>query len=222
MNCPCLQSNPIPSCIETLTIGTIQKISTPVIVLITTIATGRIDAFEVLSDGDGLVVIDLGDYEINDGINYKVEVFSVSSPEGPQEIITINDVSDSCIYFTGRYVNGSTQVTAELSVLGNDTPQTSLNPIYHYTEVDYAVPYYIKTVGVGTINGVVHIVLANPNIYKKGDVMTVKDEQGNASVNNIFIDGQFDQGNPQTILADKGALSFYSNGYDAFYIISDI
>jgi hypothetical protein len=222
MSCPCIQSNPVPTCIDTLTVGTIGKINTPVIVFITSIATGRIELFETLSDDTGLVVIDTRQFDINDQANYKVEIFTVSNPQGPAETITVNDVSDVCIYFTGQKVDGYEFTDFSLSTESNETPPSPRNPIYHYTEVDYSVPEYIQTVGVGTLNNVVHIVLGNPNIYKKGKVMTVKDEQGNASVNNIFIDGQFDQGNPQTILADKGALSFYSNGLDAFFITSDI
>jgi hypothetical protein len=218
MSCPCIQSNPIPTCIDTLTIGIIGKINTPVLVQITSIATGRVDLFEVVSDSDGLVIIDVADYVINDQANYKVEIFTVSNPYGPAETITVNDVSDVCVYFTGKKSNGFDYTEARLSTESNETPPSPLRPIYHFTDVDYSVPEYIQTVGVDATAGIIHITLGNPNIYKKGLEMSVSDEAKTASINTIVVHGAFALGDPQVIAADGGSITFYSNGYDKFII----
>ncbi len=220
MSCPCLQSNPIPICIETLIIGTIGKINTPLIVSITNIATGRIDSFETLSDSEGLTTIEVDEFEINDGENYKVEVYIEGDLSEVPETITINDVSDSCVYFTGKKVNGVDITEAALSTTSNSDQPTSRRPIYHYTEVDYSVPDYIETVGVGTQNGQVQVYYGNPNLYEKGKIMSVSDEQKLASVNNIIINAPFELGNPQIINSDGGSKSFYSNGVDKFIIVA--
>ncbi len=214
MSCPCLQSNPIPTCIETLTIGTIGQINIPVVVMITNISTGRVDSFETMSDGDGLVIVDLTDFEINDDTNYKVQVYAASALQGEALTLTVDDNADSCIYFTGQKLNGITITDAVLSTLNNDTQPTGGQAIYHFTNIDYNVPAYIRAIGVDASATIIHIYLGNPNIYTTGEEITVSDVEGSASINTIVIHGAFLLGDPQIIISDSGSLTFYSNGYE--------
>jgi hypothetical protein len=229
MSCNCLKSNNITNCPETLYVGTITDINTDVYAYIKNITTGRLLQFGATSDGYGKVVINTGSVIFNQRHLYEVSVTlqDVNNAEN-NLLITLDGFETCCIYFKVNNIwSGSTRIAGSAQSLSAENCASANTPsqsrvTYHQTAIDYSIPANIEVVGVTDTTNVVHIYLGNPSIYLKGQTITVKDESGNASVNNIIIHGAFDIGDPQIIAADLGGISFYSNGTDKFFIISDI
>lgn len=220
MSCPCLQSNPIPTCIELLSIGTIDNVNTAVVVFITNISTGRVDTFETTSDGAGLVEIDVSDFEINDGTNYKVEVYVDLMDEA--ETITVTDSSGTCVYFTGEKLNGIIVTDAHLSTLNNSTSPSGSGVRYKQTATDYTHTSNIYIIGITDTTSVRTITLCDPADFPTGQILTIKDESGTASLNPPVIAGDIEGLSSINIVSDFGGWTLYSDGVSEWFIEASI
>ena len=77
----------------------------------------------------------------------------------------------------------------------------------------YAVDMAVANViGVDCSGGAVSVTLPDPTLVPVGDVLTVKDESGDAGANNITLVGTVDGAVDPTISANYGVSNVYSNG----------
>lgn len=114
MTCSCLQTNPLPSCMTSLVIGTIPDHNANVNVLLRSDATGRVNIFSTTSSNTGQVSIDLSvDDMFLVGHSYTVEVKQGLTTSLP---ITIDGETETCVSVTFESM---------LDELGNSYPVTS-------------------------------------------------------------------------------------------------
>ncbi len=99
---PYILTNAVPQCILDLTIGTIEDTNSDAVVYLVNTATGRIDAYDVTSDANGLIVLDLTDVELLPKSTYSVTV----AVGGIDVAVTIGDETDKQILMPVEYVNG--------------------------------------------------------------------------------------------------------------------
>lgn len=227
MSCICLQTNPINACTDGIRIASIANVSTAVNVYIENITTGRITMYETASDVNGVVsIVFTGNFNTNH--LYKAYITLGSSNIKDTLTITIDGIETCCVNITPiRIVSGGVVLTSTIEILTTlgceETDQSSSSASsYKQTAADYTVTPYITVVGVTDTSAVVTITLPSPTDYPVGQTLTIKDESGNASVNNIVIVGNIEGVTPHIINSDLGAINIYSNGIDNFYFESTI
>jgi len=92
----------VNSCIGLLTIGTISDNNTIVTVQFKNTATGRIDSFDAISNGSGLVNVDLSSFELIPNSAYMIRILNGLSPYS----ITIGSESSEAVIMPVSVVNG--------------------------------------------------------------------------------------------------------------------
>lgn len=105
---PCLVAKPIPSCTQTLNIGTISDINANVRVYIQDITTGQILSFDTTSDGSGLVSVDLSENNFFDNHAYEMWVTDANAEYRDAKDITIDSQTEKVICLRFEYVQDST------------------------------------------------------------------------------------------------------------------
>lgn len=96
MSCEnCTPTNPIPACVNELTIGTIEDPNTGVFVVIEDVTQGRRMLIEATSDGDGLVVINTSGIMFAENHSYIVSI--VETVGGSSIDFTIDAVEYECV-----------------------------------------------------------------------------------------------------------------------------
>lgn len=125
MGCNCTKILDLPTCIDELIIGEIPLLSQDVFVFIKNTSIEYTIRLTGVSDSDGIVTVDfttLPDNFFGSNFNYELWVTSTSEQPNKKQVITIEDVSDTCLnmqFF--RVENNSLEsvyystVTAELA-----------------------------------------------------------------------------------------------------------
>lgn len=94
-----IPTKPIPTCIGTLSIGTIPDLNQAVKIYIEDITTGRIEYYSATSTGAGLVTVDLTGVEFSDKHSYQIHI----EKEGTQNIYSITVGGEADQYYQVRF-----------------------------------------------------------------------------------------------------------------------
>lgn len=105
---PCLETDTLPVCIDSLIVGTISSLTTAVFIFVKDITTGKIVRFEETSDGAGLVTITGLDTEPDFMPNHSYELWITlalaTSIEAKEDITVPNAAaSTECISLNFEY-----------------------------------------------------------------------------------------------------------------------
>jgi len=102
----CSPCKTIPTCVDSLLIGSITSLSTDVTVYFKDITTQKIYTFEETTDGSGNITVDLGTLNpINATHTFEVwATLKGAASIHDNETLTVGSTETDCILFTGEYV----------------------------------------------------------------------------------------------------------------------
>lgn len=228
MSCNCLQSNDIVNCTTTINVGYIEAANTDVYVYLKNIANGRVERFTATSDADGYFSIDLST-SLNDKQLYEVTV-TLATATNPQDtlLLTIDGNETCCVqfraysqYYAGDVDSDLEQTLTVENCASTNTPAAS-TVRYKQTAVSYTHTSNIYVIGITDTSGVVTITLCDPADFPTGQLLTIKDESGNASINNPVISGTIEGAASLLIASDYGGWTLYSDGVSTWYVEAEI
>lgn len=212
MSCPCIQSDQIGECTESLTVGIIEDVNATVTVYLKNTTTGRITAFEAVSGVDGTVTIDTTDFLFGDRMNYEITITAQGS-SGPLNF-TVGEATGTCVWFSANNLDGVTAILNAESVQSQVVTER-----YREISGDSGWPSNFWVTGVKDQAGLVTVTLLDPSAYELGQEYTLKDQSGTASANNIRLVGVFDSGDSfYEITSDYGSVTFFTNGSGKFFV----
>ena len=229
MACNCLKSNNIIVCPDTLYVGSVSHLNTDVVVYIRNITTGRIKKYESTSSAGGRVTIDTSSTVFNEGHSYEVKiVLATAVNPNDNEMITLDGFESCCVYFTATNTYEGTTldtgIAAELSVdncANTETPSESVVR-YKQTATDYIHTSNIYIIGITDTTSVRTITLCDPADFPTGQILTIKDESGTASLNPPLIVGDIEGLGSINIVSDFGGWTLYSDGVSEWFIEASI
>lgn len=91
----CLQAKAIPNCLTELIVGTVTELNADIKVKLLTFF-GRSEIIETVTDGTGLITLNLSDVELANGI-YKITAYTDTDPVNELEITTDDGATGFCI-----------------------------------------------------------------------------------------------------------------------------
>ncbi len=109
---PCTKANLVPECVTNLTIGTISSVSTNVHVYQKHIGSGRIDRYDVTTDGSGTVTISPSNIMRGQKFEYWVTLANADDIE-TKETLTINSNTYDCVTVEYQFVADASSGDAE-------------------------------------------------------------------------------------------------------------
>lgn len=121
MSCtPCTKAQPLPTCPQVLSVGTIANVSIAVYIYFTKLSTGRTERFSGTSNADGVVTVDVT--EKNDffqpGTAYEMWV-NLQTDENLTEkkTLTFGEETAECLLLRFVRVGGASYESIEIELL---------------------------------------------------------------------------------------------------------
>lgn len=228
MSCNCLQSNDVVNCTTTINVGYIDAANTDVYVYLKNIASGRVERYTSTSDADGYFSFDLSS-TLNDKHLYEVTV-TLATSTNPQDtlLLTIDGNETCCVQFRAyaQYYSGDVDADLEQTLTvdncaSTNTPADS-TVRYHQTATDYTHTDNIFIIGITDTTAVRTITLCDPADFPTGQLLTIKDQSGQASINNTVISGAIEGAASLLIAADYGGWTLYSDGVSLWFVEAEI
>jgi hypothetical protein len=174
---PCSQIEPLYFCYPSIEIGIVADVDTDYFVYIQSYATGAVQVFEVLSDGDGLITIESDDFQFAENTLYQIWVNKTGDKADKEEFI-INGVTNSC--FNTYFMKG-TRPTVERhlyingSVLGNNTNETNMRTFLSAKSIGAPIFYlsnYLDDAGNRTAMRALNTLLNTAGVSQRGANVT--------------------------------------------------
>lgn len=214
MSCPCIQSGPIATCTQNLTVGLIDDANTEISVYIKNNSTGRVTKFDTLSGADGEVAIDTADFDFGTAMGYEITVTLLDDPITNKLQFTVNEQTSDCIWFSTVDLEGVT--TSELT---SETESSGVTEVrYRLISADSGWPVGFWVTGIENNTTTLHVTLGDPADYNDGIIRTMVDEAGFSGTLLHRLYGNWLGGDAyKEIEGDFGSIQFYSNG-DHFVI----
>lgn len=227
MSCNCLQSNDIITCVSTINAGSIADANTDIRLYLKNVTTGRVEYYTTTTDTDGNISFNpLG---LNDKHLYEVTV-TLATELNPQNtlLLTVDGNETCCIQFRAFNAYYAGDIDSELEqTLTVENCATTNTPAestvrYHQTATDYTHTPNIYVIGITDTSAVRTITLCDPADFPTGQLLTIKDESGQASINNPVISGSIEGAASLLIASDYGGWTFYSDGVSLWFVEGEI